>query len=299
MQNLLITGVSSFIGCHLAKHLSRNYKVTGTLSQNPENYKGIQKQRLDFIKDQILFRVMNLKDATNVQTLINKTKPDYMIHHAGYAKNYGSMDYDYEESIKVNVTPLEQIYRSLKNIVAKGIVITGTCMEYSNSNTPHHEEEKCDPSSPYGKSKLKETLTALKLSKKHDIPTRIIRVFNPYGELEEPGKLIPYLLNSLKNKEWVDLTSCEQIRNFVHVDQLAELYQKALEDLSKRGGSIYNGASDKNIRLKDFLLEYIKDQNYSSKNLNFGAKEMRKTEVLVCAASYDKIRTLLNNGKQL
>ena len=38
MKKIIITGVSSFIGFHLAKFFSANFKVYGTLSMSIDNY---------------------------------------------------------------------------------------------------------------------------------------------------------------------------------------------------------------------------------------------------------------------
>ena len=293
MQKLFITGVTSNIGCYLANYFSKKFEVTGSISKSIEKYDDLQKIRLNNLKSNVKLVEMNLKKETDINNVIDSIVPDYMIHHAGYAKNYGSFDFDYEESVKVNVEPLSAIYDSLHQVDSKGIIITGTCMEYSDSDTPHEENEICKPATPYGKSKLAETLKVTELSKNFKIPTRVIRLFNPYGGLENSEKLIPYLLNSIKKGRRVDLTSCEQVRNFIHIDELMQLYEIVLNDLVNGGTSIYNGVSEKNIRLKDFLISWVKDKKYSKKLLNFGVKKMHPTEVMVCAASCERVKNLL------
>ena len=53
MKKIIITGVSSFIGFHLAEYFSKNFKVYGTLSMNLENYTDINEIRLKSISNNI------------------------------------------------------------------------------------------------------------------------------------------------------------------------------------------------------------------------------------------------------
>ena len=54
-----------------------------------------------------------------------------------------------------------------------------------------------------------------------------------YGEGENPLRLIPYTINSIKNKTSIHFTSGEQIRQYLYVDEVARIidisYQKKLQ----------------------------------------------------------------------
>ena len=87
MQKLFITGVTSNIGCYLANYFSKKFEVTGSISKSIEKYDDLQKIRLNNLKSNVKLVEMNLKKETDINNVIDSIVPDYMIHHAGYAKN--------------------------------------------------------------------------------------------------------------------------------------------------------------------------------------------------------------------
>ena len=136
--------------------------------------------------------------------------PDAFIFHAGWAENYGNDSYSFEKGFAVNVLPLQNIYRILDKICKGNVIITGSSMEYSDSLSGNCEDDFCDPSTSYGLIKLMETQFAKLLSKKYNIKTRIIRPYIPYGNLDNPQKLIPQVISSLKSGQSIELSSCDQ-----------------------------------------------------------------------------------------
>ena len=88
MSNIIITGISSFIGIHLAKYFSRNsYNVIGTISRDISKYDGIRKvriaealnsevriEKLDITSDLLkLFYGTDDKKHPGVEEMINNT----------------------------------------------------------------------------------------------------------------------------------------------------------------------------------------------------------------------------------
>ena len=164
-QKILVTGVSSFVGCHLARGFSRNneWEVLPTGSKNLEDYEGHRIRRIESGAKETNWTVLNLKDEPGIKQFIRKSQPDIWIHHAGYATNYASLDYDTREGLETNVAPLKYIFKNLSENGCRGVVVTGSSMEYSDTNKPCQEADACLRDTPYGQSKLKETLTALEM----------------------------------------------------------------------------------------------------------------------------------------
>ena len=98
-QKILVTGVSSFVGCHLARGFSQKseWEVLPTGSKNPEDYKKHRARRIKFGGLKNDWSVLNLKDEPSIKQFIRKSQPDIWIHHAGYATSYASLDYDTRE----------------------------------------------------------------------------------------------------------------------------------------------------------------------------------------------------------
>jgi len=85
----IVTGVSSFVGCHLARAFAGfGYDVVAVTSRAREAYDGVRAARLTFIEDRVEFSVCDLTDGAALGALIEKHQPDAWVQHAGYAENY-------------------------------------------------------------------------------------------------------------------------------------------------------------------------------------------------------------------
>ncbi len=294
-QKILVTGVSSFVGCHLARGFSRKneWEVLVTGSRNPEDYKNHRAERVEFCLRENEWTVLNLEDESGIKQFIGKVRPGIWIHHAGYATNYASPEYDTIKGHEINVAPLRYIYETLAQNGCRGVVVTGSSMEYSDTNKPCQESDACLPDTPYGQSKLKETLTALEMADKFGIPTRIARLFIPFGPLDEPNKLIYYVLDRLRNEASVDLSPCKQKRDFIYIDDVVEAYCLLIKDLDRGGSDIFNICSGQAISVED-VVNWIAEKVGASKSLlNFGARTMRESEQMMSYGSNDKAREIL------
>lgn len=292
MNKVILTGVSSFVGYHLGKSLSENFEVLGTHSKNQSAYEGVEKERMDALSDKISFKQLDITNHSELEDLIKSNKPDYFIHHAGYTLGYGGFDYDMAKSLEVNVYPLDTLVRSLKENGCKGLIVTGTSMEYSDGEAPRKEEDLCEPSTPYGLSKLTETLRSLQLAKHHNLPLRVARIFNPMGEFENPRKLLPFLVENLKSGNSTELSPCEQIRTFEPVENIVKVYVALIRDLDKGGAEIFNATLAKGLPLKDTLAQIATNLDRSPELLQFGKKPMRPGEVHELSADLSKIQGL-------
>ena len=291
MKKILITGVSSFIGVHLAEFFSKSFKVYGTISQSKQDYKNIYKTRINSISDSItIIENFNLIDNNKISNTISNIKPDYFIHHAGWANFYASREYDLIKSYQTNVIPLSVIFSSLKKNKCKGIIITGSSSEYSDSDQADLESDNCQPSMPYGFSKLSQTIYASQLSNYYNLPTRVARVYIPFGPLDSPNKLIPFVIKSLKNNKFAKLSSCNQTRDFIYIDDLVKIYQFLINDLKNENFEIYNCASGNPLQLKSVLSLIAKQMEKSIDLLLFSQLKNRKGEPEFSYANIDKLK---------
>jgi len=298
VKKILITGISSFIGFHLAKYFNRNedFEVIGSLTKKIFDYNGIQSTRLNILKKEgIIFEKLNLTDSNRIRAFINATRPNIWINHAGYAENYGSFDYDLKKGMNINVYPLYTIYPALKQNDCEGIIITGTNAEYSDSDVANKETDSCFPTTPYGLSKLMETLAAKQLSDYYGLTTRVARVYIPFGPLDSPKKLLPYLINQLKKNQGVELSPCLQKRDFIYVEDLVRAYGTMINDFSRNSVfEIFNLCSGKATRLKDLLLMIVRILDSNSELLNFGARKIRPGETDVSYGIIQKAIDILD-----
>ncbi len=293
MKRVVVTGASSFVGCHLVKAFAENgWAVAATLTRPFDAYDGVRAERLGWIRDSVSsWNVLDLRDGQAVRSFISDARPNLWIHHAGHAVNYGSADYDAAAGREVNVAPLAAIYEELAKVKA-GVIVTGSSMEYADTDQACQETDACRPSTPYGASKLEETQAAEALSKQHGLPTRVARLFIPFGRFDAPNKVLPYVVDNLRQERPVDLSPCTQKRDFLAVGSVAKAYQVLADDLKRGGFEIVNVCSGQAVTVKS-VIEGIAEQLGAPRALlGFGKRPMRPGEPDVSYGSCDKARKL-------
>lgn len=294
MRTAVITGASSFVGCHLAREFAQQgWAVTATLSRSRAAYDGIQAERLKWIGESVSWQVLDIRDEKSVRAFVARVRPELWVHHAGYVVNYGSPDYDLRAGHAVNAAPLTHIYEELSRVGHGGVIVTGSSMEYSDTGEACVESDACVPSTPYGRSKLEETQAAAMLSERHGVPTRVARLFIPFGPLDAPGKVLMYVVENLKKGLPVELSPCTQRRDFLAVGDVVKAYGLLAEDLQRGGFEVFNVCNGEAVAVRS-LIEMIADRLGASRNLlGFGKRPMRPGEPPVSYGSSEKSRKTL------
>lgn len=293
---LVVTGVSSFVGYHLACHFSGNgFQVLGTITRPFHAYSSIRAERLDRVQQSGgQLAQLDITDNDAVRSFILRTKPAIWIHHAGYAENYGSLDYDLNRSFCINVAPLTQLYAALAEVDIKGVVLTGSDSEYGDNDRAHSEEDPCWPTTPYGLSKLAQTLRARQLAFRHSVNTRVARLFIPYGDLDAPQKLIPSVFDALRTHRTVDLSNCTQMRDLTFVEDVSNAYAALVSDLTREAKfDVFNVCNGEAVPLRSTLLTMADIVGADPNLLNFGGRPMREGEPRISFGTNIKIRSLL------
>ncbi|TAL09716.1 MAG: NAD(P)-dependent oxidoreductase [Nitrospirae bacterium] len=294
MKTVVITGASSFVGCHLAREFAqKGCAVTATGTQTFDAYKGIQAERLKWIGGGVSWQALDLCNEQAVRSFIARVRPELWVHHAGYAVNYGGPDYDVCAGDAVNVAPLAYIYEELAKAKCGGVIVTGSSMEYSDTDQACLESDECKPSTPYGRSKLEETQAAAKLSALHNVPTRVARLFIPFGPLDAPAKVLMYVVENLKKGLPIDLSPCTQRRDFLYIGDVAKAYGSFAGDLKRGGFDIFNICSGEAVAVRSLIEMIVSHLGASSDLLGFGKRSMRPGEPAVSYGSCERARQVL------
>ncbi|WP_202949958.1 NAD(P)-dependent oxidoreductase [Blastomonas sp. AAP53] len=150
----------------------------------------------------------------------------------------------------------------------KRFVGLGTCFEYDVSHGLLGIDTPLRPTSPYGDAKA---ATYLALS--HWLPQAGMeflwcRLFYLHGEGEDERRFVPYLRAKLQAGETADLTSGQQVRDYLDVrDAAAMIVDRALG----RAQGAVNICSGIPITIRA-MAESIADENGRRDLLNFGAR---------------------------
>lgn len=241
---VLVTGAAGFIGYpSLAALRGRGYEVIaiGT-RERAESTEGVR------------WVVADLKDREAVSALVSTLRPSHLLHFAWYAepgKFWNSAENF--EWVKSSLNLLQ----SCAEFGCSRIVTAGTCAEYDWSHGRCVEgETPLAPGTIYGTCKSSLQAMQRALSAEAGISEAWGRVFHCYGPREHPARLVPTVINALLGDEPARCSHGEQVRNFLHVDDVADAFAALLD--SEVTGPV-NIASGRPVQLRDVILE-IADQ---------------------------------------
>lgn len=210
MKKVLVTGGTGFVGrAVLPKLLERGFAVH-VLSRT---------QARD-LPPGVEAHVGDVLDRDQVKETLDRLLPTHLLHLA-WVTTPGR----YLTSAKNVVWTQESI--SLVRQFATGggrrALIAGTCMEYDLTQGLLQEEvTPLTPSTPYGKAK--HSLHAALRSECDGLSLSLgwARLFYLYGPFERPERLVPYVIQQLKDGQVAEVTAGNQSRDYLYVEDAAQ-----------------------------------------------------------------------------
>jgi nucleoside-diphosphate-sugar epimerase len=190
---------------------------------------------------------------------------DAVIHAAWYAEP-GL----YLQSAK-NLDCLIGTLQLAKGAVQAGVqrfIGLGTCFEYDLTFGRLSVDTPLNPLTPYAGAKASAFLTLAQVLPQQNIQFAWCRLFYLFGEGEDPRRFVPYLRSRLSAGEPAELTTGEQIRDFLDVGEAGALIAEYA--LSSRQGPV-NVCSGQGIQVRE-LAERIADEYGRRDLLKFGAR---------------------------
>lgn len=255
MKRVLVTGANGFIGRHSIEPLLRGgYEVHCIGSRLP----GHLPQGTAWTK-------ANLLDKSEVSEVMERIRPSHLLHFAWYVepgKFWDSLEnYPWVEASLF-------LLRKFESCGGKRAVFAGTCVEYdwtygfcSEATTPR------TPPSPYGICKSALYSLFESYCRKTGLSGAWGRIFFLYGPWENPARLVSSVVCSMLRGEPVRTTHGNQLRDFLHVADVADAFVSLLE--SEVEGAV-NIASGHPTSLKEIVLDAARLIRTDS-NIQFGA----------------------------
>ncbi len=204
----------------------------------------------------------------------------------------GLPNYNQSFHISRNLPLFIEFIEKLINIGCKNIICAGTCYEYGLLNGPLKEITNVKPISSYAKAKDSLRKKMELICKSNSVRWVWARIFYPYGIEQNENSLYPSLINSIKkNQIYFDITSGNQLRDFISSDQVAKnlLYLSA----SSEAYGIFNCGSGEPISIFDFVQKIVKEKKSSIK-IRRGKYPDRDDEPKSFWADMSKFNSLIN-----
>jgi nucleoside-diphosphate-sugar epimerase len=172
---------------------------------------------------------LDLADGAAVDELVADISPEHLLHLAWYVEHGRFW------TAPENVLWVERSLHLLRAFVRAGgrrAVMLGTCAEYDWSASSELLDEVTSsvaPATLYGVAKDSLHRLAGAYARAENVELAWARLFFMYGPREQSGRLVPSVIRSLLRGESVATTSGEQLRDFMHVDDVAGALAALLE----------------------------------------------------------------------
>ena len=219
-NNILITGGEGFVGSHIIdKLIDSNYNVI-SVDNNCAINSGYLNPKARYIKADIL--------SDEFEEVFKKYKIEYCIHLAAQTSVTTSINNPYKDA-ETNILGSIKVVELCKKYNVKKFITASSAAVYGNPQyLPIDENHPTNPMSPYGLSKL----TMEKYIQLSGVPYIIFRFSNAYGPRQNSSKesgVIAIFDRAMKNNEPINIYGDgEQIRDFIYVEDIANICVKAL-----------------------------------------------------------------------
>ncbi len=245
-MNVLVTGGAGYIGSHVLKALDEkgfNIIVYDNLSKGHEEA---------VLAGKLI--IGDLEDEDLLNRVFRDNKIDAVMHFAAFIEVGESV----KEPLKYyqnNTANTINLLKIMGNNDVNKFIFSSTAAVYGNPETvPIPETESIKPINPYGQSKAFVEKVLEDSSKAKDFKYVSLRYFNaagadPLGRIGESHNpethLIPLILKTAKGeRESIKIFGIDYptpdgtcIRDYIHVDDLADIHVRALEHLLNGGES--------------------------------------------------------------
>lgn len=242
-MNILVTGGMGFVGSHLVEQLVKEkHKITIVT-------KSLKKRNnLSSIIKKISIERCNVTNFLKFGKIIDKVKPDLIIHLAGITSHSESFDKpleDIDSNAKSTLYILEKIksdHPKCKFILGSTFIVIG-----KPTKLPVNEDSECNPTTIYGANRLASENYCKIFHRVYGIDTRIFRITNSYGPREQiiPKKnAVNFLINeSQKQKNIIIFNEGKFYRDLIYISDVISGINKIIK--KGKAGELYWIASGK------------------------------------------------------
>lgn len=237
----LITGISGFVGSHLAEYLlaQTDWQLSGTVYGRLDN--------IAHLRGRLTLFPAELSRLEVVRFIVEETQPDYIFHLA--AQPIPSLSrhdpwFTLENNIRAQLNVLEIVAQMR---LACRVLVVGSSEEYgavSPDDLPVDEETPLRPTSPYAVSKVTQDLLGLQYWLSQRVEAIRVRPFNHIGPRQRRGFVAPDFASQIAQIEAglrppvMAVGALDVARDFSDVRDVVAGYHLAMT--KGQAGEVYN-----------------------------------------------------------
>jgi len=274
-EKVFITGIDGFSGVHLENELmNHDFTVFGSTFSEP-----IKKNHFK----------CNILNKNELSSILNKTKPDYLIHLAAISfVASDNIPLMYETNILGTLNVLDALIE--QEIKVKKIIVASSAAVYGKIGSELSEEMPPKPINHYGNSKLAmENMVSNYFDKLNII---ISRPFNYTGVGQESHFLVPKIISHFKaNKPVIELGNLYTFREYNDVKFVSSVYISLLASTFKSG--VVNICSGKTHSISE-ILNIMERITSHSIEIKVNEKFVRKNEIKELKGATSKLKAIID-----
>lgn len=248
-MNILITGLTGFIGRHLVPLLQGlGHEIFG-LSLDDLPVPGVVMKRAD------------LGEVESYEEFIKELSPDVTIHLAWE----GIPDYSQDMSKRNLINSINLLNILCEKTDCRKIIVSGSCYEYGKQFGKCKESERISINSFFAWAKHSLYLYADYVCRNHGIDLIWFRIFYAYGSGQRKESLIPMLFETLRKREIPAIKNPLNANDFVYNEDIAEAFNTAVNRSIPSG--IYNLGSGSPTKVID-ICEIVESRITGNKEIS-------------------------------
>lgn len=288
-KKALITGITGFVGSHLAEFLLKeNLEVYGTSRWRSKT------DNIENIKNKIHLHEADLLDAHSIYQIIDEIKPDYIFHLAAQSYVLSSWQSP-ANTIEVNTTGAINLFEAVRKTGLKcPVQIACSSEEYGKvfpEETPIKETNPLRPLSPYAVSKVAMDYLGYQYYESYKINIIRTRGFNHTGprrgEVFAESTFAKQIAEIEKGKKEpvVYVGNLEAERDYTDVRDMVRAYYLAVQKCTP--GEVYNICSGKAWVIKN-VLQYLLKLSKVNIEVKEDEERMRPSDVPILIGDNSK-----------
>jgi dolichol-phosphate mannosyltransferase len=231
----LVTGAGGFIGANLVRHLAAlGHEPVALVRPDGDRW------RLADLGDEVAIEAVDLADEDAVRHVAARSRPEVIFHLAAHGAY--SWQNDLGRMLATNVRATAALL-DVTDELGAALVHAGSSSEYGYKDHPPREDEHVEPNSLYAVTKVTATHLCRLAAATRGTRAVTLRLYSIYGPWEEPGRLMPTLVERCLVGEWPPLVGPEIARDFVWVTDACEAFVQAAIAAGEQPGAVFNVAS--------------------------------------------------------
>ena len=260
MGRVLVAGGTGFVGARLVRRLLERGHEVHVLTRRPALVPA----------PALAVTIADWRPAL-VAAAVGRQHFDWIFNLAAYG-----VDPRYQDPLEARIVNID-VARGFVEIAGRvggqALVHVGSVSEYAVwlQNRPIPEDAPLESVAVYGTTKAQASLAVHADATRAGIAAVIVRLFGTYGARERSDRLLPSLLRQLSAGQPVPLSSGEQIRAVLYVDDAAEGLIRLAEVAGRQPPEIVNLCRGIGTSVREFATTVADEIGAPQDLLRFGA----------------------------